>query len=92
MNNLEYIIDVVKNWKEQFVQDRTKEEIDPLSIGEVEDLLDGIQEGEHKCYASYLFRDLNEIEKRYIRKELEKEGIYINFEDLVSVYDTNFKK
>lgn len=90
LNSLENeVIETIKNWRSQFVQGLNKNEIDPMNKGEVEDLLDGISENGLNCYATHLFDQLNQDQKNKVARELANIGIYINFEELIAVYDTD---
>lgn len=72
------VVGQLKDWKEAFL-----ESVDSDISHGVEDLLDNIQVGKHKCYASYLFNQLTDKDKSIVMDAIDFD---VNFEELYTVY------
>lgn len=80
----EIIIDQLNSWRDCFLDGSNWSFEKSLGIVEVTDYLENIDKDEHRCYASFLFKQLSDCDKEYILRKLD---FYVDFDGLYSIYD-----
>lgn len=78
-------IDQLNDWKDSFFGD----DLVPYSDREYEDLLENISYDGHECYASFLFSQLTEADRKEVLRNIDFE---VDFDRIVSYYREHDKR
>lgn len=80
------IINCLTNWKDAFLKGSDWSFEKSLGVECITDYLENINQNEHDCYASYLFNQLNDDDKKYILNNLDDDFLEVNFDRLEVIY------